>query len=196
MRNKYMYMFFVCVFFITLGLKLALSQVEKNSIKKEVVNMDALRKQIVGLVQKGQKEAAIKLGEEYLKKDPGNIEILVNMAECYATDNLTQSEVMAKKAVSIDPKNNWAVKTLAKVYRIEGEKAQTPAEKEKLFVLAMAEIVKVLAMEPDNAFNNVEAALIFFRNGKKDEAMKFLKKAIAAQPNDSYIAEIRKIIEK
>lgn len=195
MRSKYLYTFFVCVIFVTLGLKLAFSQEEKKSVKKEVVNMDALRKKIVGLVQKGQKEAAIKLGVEYLKNDPGNIEILVNMAECYAPDDLTQSETMAKKAVSIDPKNTWAVKTLAKVYRIKGEKAQLPAEKEKLFVLARAEIEKVIAMEPDNAYNNAEVALICFRQGKKDEAIKFLKKAIAVLPDDLYIVEIKRIIE-
>lgn len=199
MRKKYLYTACVVLTFVALGLKPAFcqveKQVEKKVEKKEAVNMEAQRKQIIELANKGFAAEAIKLGEEYLKIDTINIEVYMAMVDSYVRlNNLAQAEAMAKKAVSVDPKNTWVIKTLAVVYRMEGEKAQVAGEKEKLFTLAQAEIEKALTAEPENPFNNTEAAIIYFMQGKKDEAAKLIKKAVAAQPNDKYIAAAKKMI--
>jgi len=191
-------MFMACAVlaFVALGLKPAFCQAEKETEEKEAVSMEVQQKQIIEFARKGDAIQAIKLFEEYIKTDTMNIEVFVTMAECYAYNgNLDQAEATVKKALSVDPKNIWALKTLAKIYRMEGEKARSAAEKTKLFSLAQTEIEKTLTAEPENPFNTTEAAIIYFRQGQKAEAAKLIKKAAAAQPNDRYIADAKKMIE-
>lgn len=192
MAKKYIYILFAILAFVSLCIKPTFCRTES----KEEAKMEKQRKQIIEYAQKGENETATKLGEEYLKSDPTNIEILVTLADSYLTlGNFTKAEEAVKKALSVEATNGWAMKTLAKIYRAQAEQAKTPAEKKKLLNLAATEIEKVIKTNPDDAWASAEAALIYYYQEKKDEAAKAIKKAIAAQPNDKYFKEIKTKIE-
>lgn len=189
MDKKYIYALFTFLFFASLCVKVSFCRAE---IKEGAANMEKQRKQIVEYAQKGDHESAIKSAEEYIKSDPGNIEILVTLAGSYlSVGNFSQAETMVKKALGVSSNNTWVITTLAKIYRAEAEQSKVAADKKKLFNLAEVEIEKVLAVEPENPWVNAEAALIYLGQGKKDDANKAIKKAIDAQPNDKYITDIK-----
>lgn len=189
MEKKIIIITIAILAFTLAGLKLSFC---RAVTKEGGATVEEERKQILEYSRKGDIESAIKLGEEYIKKDPDNIEILVTLTECYiGAANFDKAEASVKKAVSVDPKNTWAIKTLAKTYRAEAEQAKSTAEKKKLLDLAQVEIGKALKVQPEDAWINTEAALIYLLQGRKDDANKAIKKAVSAQPNDTYIKDIK-----
>jgi Tfp pilus assembly protein PilF len=192
MKKSCVFVFFTVLAFATLSIKPNFCQ----AANKEDLKMEKLREQVVEAAQKKDNDTAVKLGEEYLKSDPGNIEILVTLSGSYLTlGNIALAEEKVKKAIGIDVNNAWAIKTLAKVYKMQAEQATAAAEKKKLLNSAEAEIEKALKINSSDPWAQTEAALIYLAQGDKDAAKKAIKKAAASQPNDAYIQEVKAKIE-
>ena len=187
MRRKFGYMAaaFLVVAFVVLRLSLCLAETKEGG-------MDKLREEIKASSQKNDHASVIKLGEQYIKSDPGNIEVLVTLTESYLSSKeyFAKADEAIKKALAAGPNNTWVLKTAAKSKRIQAEQSKTSAEKQKLLDSAQETIDTLLKAAPDDAWINSEAALIYLAQGKKNEATKAIKKAINAQPNDPYIKNI------
>lgn len=191
MKGKYIFVVFVILTFALVAL-VAL-KLTFRPIQVEVVDLEKQREQIRECAQKGDDESAIKLAEEYLKTDSGNIEVFVTLAECNSKiGKFTEAEEAAKKALSIDSTNVWALKTLAVIYREEAEQSES---KKKLLNLARVKIKKALKFDPQDAWSNAEAALIYLARGDKKRAYKGIEKALDLQPNNEYFKRIKIKIE-
>ncbi len=192
MKRKYAYaaIVFLATTFVVSRLSFCLAQTKG-------ADMEKLREEIKASTQKHDHASVIKLGEEYLKSDPENIEVLVILTESYLSSKeyFTKADETIKKALAIGPNDIWILKTAAKSKRIQAEQSKSNAEKQKLLNSAQETIDKLLKLAPDDAWINAEAALVYLAQGKKNEATKAIKKAIDAQPNDPYIKNIKTKID-
>lgn len=190
MKLRYFFLILVVFTLIVLSSTVCLAQTKG-------ADMEKLRKEIKTSAQKQDHASVIKLGEEYIKLDPGNIEVLVTLTESYLSSKeyFTKADETIKKALAIGPDNIWILKTAAKSKRIQAEQSESNTEKQKLLDSAQGTIDKLLKLAPDDAWINAEAALIYLAQGKKNEATKAIKKAINAQPNDPYIKIIKTKID-
>lgn len=193
MKRKYAYVAiaFLVVAFVVSRLSFCLAQTKEGS-------MDKLREEIKASSQKNDHASVIKLGEEYIKSDPGNIEVLVILTESYLSSKeyFAKADETVKKALAIGSDNIWVLKTAAKSKRIQAEQSKSNSEKQKLLDSAQETIDKLLKLAPDDAWVNAEAALIYLYQEKKDRASKFIEKAIGLQPRDPYIKNIEIQIKK
>ena len=129
MKRKYGYaaIVFLVVAFVVSRLSFCLAQTKG-------VDMEKLREEIKASAQKQDHASVIKLGEEYIKEDPGNIEALVILTESYLSSKeyFAKADETVKKALAIAPDNNWVLKTAAKSKRIQAEQSKSNSEKQKL----------------------------------------------------------------
>lgn len=187
MKRKYGYaaIVFLVVAFVVSGLSFCLAQTKG-------ANMEKLREEIKASAQKQDHTSVIKLGEEYIKTDPGNIEVLMTLTESYLSSKeyFAKADEMIKKALAVGSDNTWVLKTAAKSKRIQAEQSTSNSDKQKLLDSAQETIDKLLKLAPDDAWVNAEAALIYLYQEKKDRASKLIEKAIGLQPGDPYIKNI------
>src|SRR3989338_1077728 len=148
MRRKFGYMAaaFLVVAFVVLRLSLCLAETKEGG-------MDKLREEIKASSQKNDHASVIKLGEQYIKSDPGNIEVLVTLTESYLSSKeyFAKADEAIKKALAAGPNNTWVLKTAAKSKRIQAEQSKTSAEKQKLLDSAQETIDTLLKAAPDDA---------------------------------------------
>lgn len=191
MKREYIFVVFVILTFASVALKptFCLAQIEDVDLEKQ-------REQIREYAQKVDNESAIKLAEEYLKTDSANIGVLVTLAECNSRiGKFAEAEEFAKRAVSIDTTNVWALRTSAGVYRVKAEQTEAVSTRGELLNLARVKIKEALKHDPKDAWANAEAALIFLAQGDKKQAYKLIEEALALQPDDDYIKSIKIKIE-
>lgn len=132
----------------------------------------------------------------YLKTDPNNKNVLLELAESYLGKGLNSSaEETVKKALSVDPTFPWAIRVLSRVYRERAEGAKTAAERNKYLNSAKVEAEKALLYAPKDAWVNVEAALVYDAQGNKAMAAKAIAAAASLSPNDPDIKNFQKRIQ-
>lgn len=173
------------------------SSIMAQDAKQSAADMEKKRKEITEASRKGDADSVIKLGEEYLKTDAVNLEVLLTVGEAYAAkNNFTRADELAKKAVTAAPTNTWALVTSAKIQRINAEQGKVAAaEKKALIDSAEKTIEKALTLNPKDAWVNAEAALISLVKGDKAKATKLINVAIEAAPSDGYIKGVKQRIE-
>ncbi len=162
------------------------------------LNVDLVQKRerIRELAHKGEIETAAQLAQEYIVADSVNIEVLIILADCNASiGKFTEAKEAIKKALNIVPDNVWATRTLAKIHRVEAEQIESVVAKKRLFSLAQSKIEEALKLDPEDAWTNAEAALIYLGRGNKARASELIDKALSLQPNDDYFKNIKTRIE-
>lgn len=177
-KNKY-YVIAGILALITIFAQIAFSQ--QYSHEKLIV--------IERLKDKGD-DPAIKLAEEYLASNPGDVDIINLLAETYVSrDNLTKAEETAKKAIAIQPNNPWSRRLLAKTYRLKAQ--EDPGLAEDNLTLALQQVKEGLGSNPNDPNLLVEAAEIYSGLGDKIKANEAIDLAIAIRPNDNSLKNMK-----
>ncbi len=195
MKGKYIFVALFILAFAVVALEPAFSLAQVEDVAEEV-DVEKQRELIRAAVQQGDMETAIKLADEYLKTDSVNVEVLILLADCNASiGKFTEAKEAAEKALDIVSDNVWATRTLAKINRMEAEQTESVTAKKRLFSLAQSKIEEALRLDPEDAWTNAEAALIYLGRGNKAHASELIDKSLSLQPNDGYFRDIKQRIE-
>ncbi len=141
-------------------------------------------------------DKTIELSKEYLKTDPNNVNVILRLAESYIEKNLlVLAEDTVHKALSIDPKNPWAIRVLARVYSQKAVTAKDEKEKSKYLQFAKAEIERALSYTPNDTWTNMDAAVIYLRLKDKTKALKCIDVSLRNEPKLKPLQGLKKEIE-
>lgn len=146
---------------------------------------------------KGDLETAIKEANLYLTSNPNNIEVLIRLAECYASKgNFSLAEETAKKAVTVSENTDaWALRLLATIYRTQFEISKDDNLKKKYLDSAQIQIEKAININSKDPWVNAEASQIYFAQNNKAKAIQAIELALKLEPNNKQIQDIRKKIQ-
>lgn len=105
--------------------------------------------------------------------------------------DLALAETNLKKILEVNKGHAYAMRVLAKVYRMQFEKTN---EKQYL-ELAQVEIEKSLKGMSRDAQCNAEAAMIYYLKNDKTNAMQTIDKALKLEPQSAYFKDIKRRIQ-
>ncbi|MBL7197182.1 MAG: tetratricopeptide repeat protein [Candidatus Omnitrophica bacterium] len=143
--------------------------------------------------KQGNKQSVIQAAEKYLKLVPQDEAIWIVLAENYMwSDKLIEAERAIKQALRLNSKSFWGLRVIAAVYRDKAE--QSPQTKEEYLSKAQLEIDEALAVAPNDAWVNMEAARVYLAQGKRDKALQFVERAIELEPEEEYLLNLKEQI--
>lgn len=177
----------------TIGIfDIAFAQAQKQDAGIEF-NAETLK--MIQHLKKGENDLAINLAKSYLSSNPNNITALNILTEAYINKgDLSSAETTVRRAMTIQSKDPWSCRLLARIYRIKPE--GKPAVKKNNLILASDEIERALVFAPDDIGLLSEAAKIYSEQGNKDKANQMIERALRIASDDDYLLELKKIINR
>lgn len=150
----------------------ALAKIEQQISQNPTAQIYFKKGVVFSNLQKYQE--AVKAFSEALKFEPGNIEIITELAEDLSIlGNQHDAITYYKKAINIEP-NNLALK--AKLGRVYISKKEI----KKAFEL----FTEIYAIDSTNVYWNKQFAFCSFQTGKRLQAVHFYEKVLEANPRD------------
>lgn len=176
---------------------LMFSQAELKAKEPPVPIESKEMQQIREYHMKGDIDNTIKKADIYLKTNPGNVEIMIRLAECYMSKSeLATAEEWAKKALlSSNNGDLWALRAMAEVYRMQSEGSKDINSKKKYIDLAISTITKALIISPTDAWVNSEAAHIHLSANNKVKAKESIEVALAGEPKNEFFLKLKEAIQ-
>ncbi len=146
---------------------------------------------------KGDIDNTINQAQTYLKTNPGNVEAMIRLAECYVSKGkLATAEEWTKKALlSSNDKDIWALRAMAEIYRRQFEESKDADSKKKYIELAMSTITKALIISPNDVGVNGEAACIYLSANDKVKAKEAIEFALAGEPKNEFFLKLKQAIQ-
>lgn len=105
--------------------------------------------------------------------------------------DLALAEKDIKEILAVNEKDAWAMRVSAKVHRMQFEKTRG----KRYLELAEAEIEKALKRMPQDGQGNAEAAIIYYLQNNKANAVQAINKALKLEPNNTYFKDIKRKIQ-
>jgi len=143
--------------------------------------------------EEGNEETVIKYAKKYLEKASKDEDIWICLAENYIwTNKLDEAEKAVKEVLSLNSESIWGLRVLAEIYRLKAEKL--PDSKQQYLSKAQSKIDKALSIDPEDPWVNIEAALVYLAQGRKQESLDKINEALKLEPNNEYFLSIKEEI--
>jgi tetratricopeptide (TPR) repeat protein len=141
------------------------------------------------LVLRGDAAGAVPEYAEALKLEPRNPHLLEKQAEAYRTlGDTKQAETFARAALDVDAHEFSALQTLAQI-----------AMKDRSYAEALVRLKQLMAIDPNDAWTQVELGVAYGQLGQPEEALRHLEPPLASGYPDNkgaFHAQLASVLRK
>ena len=153
---------------------------DENKSSGKVAQSQGPRSQLLADLSKQGGGSAIGAAQKFLALNPGDVDVLNQLAEVYINkNNLSAAEETIKKAIAVKPNNSASSKLLAKLYTIKA--ATDPAS----CALALEQISKALVANPNDIALLIYRVKVYSNQHDIKKANEAIDIAINLSPNSN-----------